>query len=322
MCSITDIPGISVGHAQKEEGITGCTVILTGEEGAVGGVDVRGGAPGSRELALLSPEKLVDRVHGLFLTGGSAFGLDAASGVMEYLREKGIGFPTGIMPVPILPAAVLFDFLIGDPVWPDGEMAYEAAKSAHGERVEMGSVGAGYGATIGKILGPKTMMKSGLGSSSCTLPDGIKVGALVVVNAFGDVIDPRDGCFIGGLYDRERGLFLDTVKVMEESQTKRDFTLQNTTLGVVATDAQLTKAQAVKLAQMGQSGLTQTLRPAHTMFDGDTVFALATGRREEEVDLSLLGVLAAKVMVEAVLRAIGEATSLGGYIALRDIQKA
>lgn len=320
MPSITDIPGISVGHAQNKEGATGCTVILAGENGAVGGVDVRGGAPGSRELALLSPERLVDRVHGLFLSGGSAFGLDAAGGAMELLREKGIGFPTGILPVPILPAAVIFDFLIGDPIWPDAEMAYHAAKSAHTGEVEMGSVGVGCGATIGKILGPKTTMKSGLGSSSCVLPNGIKVGALVVVNAFGDILDPKDGSFVGGLYDQEKRAFLDTVKVMEDSQKKRDFTLQNTTLGVVATDASLTKAEATKLAQMGQIGLAKTLWPAHTMFDGDTVFSLATGASKEEMDLSLLGVTAARMMVDAVLFAVKEATSLAGITALKDIQ--
>lgn len=304
---------------RNEEGITGCTLLLTGEDGACAGVDVRGGAPGSRELALLCPEMMVDRIHGLFLTGGSAFGLDAVAGVMKYLRERGVGFSTGYLPVPILPAAVLFDYPIGSPVWPDATMAYHAADSADSREVEMGSIGAGYGATIGKILGPETMMKSGLGSASCILPSGIKVGALVVVNAFGDVKDPENGSFLGGLYDRKKRIFLDTVKVMKESQKKRDFSLQNTTLGVVATDASLTKAQTQKIAQMAQNGLAQTLWPAHTMFDGDTVFALATGRNKSEVHLSLLGVTAGQMVVRAVLRAIREADSKGGIPSYKEL---
>ena len=300
--AITDVPGIEVGHAQDGAALTGCTVVLC-RKGAVAGVDVRGGAPGTRETDLLNPINLVERVHAVVLAGGSAFGLDAANGVMRYLEEQRIGLNTGAAKVPIVTAAILYDLSLGRAdVRPDADMGYRAAASAASGSLAEGNVGAGTGASVGKMRGMGYAMKSGLGTWSVDV-NGLKIGALVAVNAIGDVIDPSNGTMVAGL--RPGG----TLKWMRKAVASRAVKL-NTVIGVVATDAKLTKAQATKVAQMAQDGLARAIRPAHTMFDGDTVFALATGRKKS--DVSLIGAFAAEVMSQAILRAVKLAAPAGG----------
>ncbi|HEY5903909.1 MAG TPA: P1 family peptidase [Anaerolineales bacterium] len=317
--SITDVPGIEVGHAQDDDALTGCTVILC-RQGAVAGVDVRGGAPGTRETDLLNPLNLVDRVHAVMLAGGSAYGLDAASGTMRFLEEQGIGFETPSGVVPIVPAAVVFDLGLGRAdVRPDAAMGYAACRAASTASVVQGNLGAGTGASVGKILGLERAMKSGVGSASITLGSGIVVGALAAVNALGDVVDPSTGAIVAGARAQgtakpgESGYFADTLEVMRTStdQAPRSFGVaQNTTLAVVAVNAALNKAQAAKVAQMAQDGLARAVRPAHTMFDGDTVFALATGGAEANV--SILGACSAEALSIAIVRAARMAASAGG----------
>ena len=318
--SITDVPGIEVGNAQDELALTGCTVILT-RKGAIGGVDVRGSAPGTRETDLLDPINLVQRVHAVLLAGGSAFGLDAAGGVMRYLEEQKIGFNTGVAKVPIVPAAILFDLGIGNPnVRPDANMGYEACRAASRSRPAEGNVGAGTGASIGKLFGAALAMKSGLGTSSLK-GAGIVVGAIVVINAFGDVIDPMDRSIIGGLRSGRVGRmrvggkekFADTLDMMQKPLGRNVpglATRTNTVIGAVATNAKLTKAEATKVAQMAQDGIARTVRPAHTMLDGDTIFALSTGNRNANLDL--IGALAAEVTAEAIVRGVKMARAAGG----------
>ena len=313
--AITDVPGIEVGQAQDEEALTGCTVVIC-RKGAVAGVDVRGGAPGTRETDLLDPVNLVEKVHAILLAGGSAFGLDAASGVMRYLEENGIGFDTGAGKVPIVPAAILFDLNLGrGDVRPDAEMGYRAAASASVYSPREGNVGAGTGASVGKVFGLKSAMKSGIGSASISV-DGLIIGVIMALNAFGDVIDPQNGRIIAGARSTElgslkigqEGYFGDTLEIMKTSfgRTAPSFvTKANTVIGVVATNAKLTKAEATKVAQMAQDGIARTIRPAHTMLDGDTIFALATG--EKNADLSMVGAFAAEVVTQAILRAVREA---------------
>jgi len=298
------VPGIKVGHYTNLQAVTGLTVVLC-PQGAVAGVEVRGSAPGTRETDLLAPGNLVERVNAVLLTGGSAFGLDAAGGVMRYLEEKGIGFEAGLARVPIVPAAVIFDLGIGDPkTRPGQEEGYKACLTAE-EEFEEGSVGAGTGATVGKVLGMAQATKGGLGASRRQV-GGLVVSALAVVNAMGDVVDAQTGKTLAGPRG-EKG-FLNTTKILE--QIARKPPPFNTTLGVVVTNARLSREQAHKLAQRGQDGLTQTIRPAHTPWDGDAVFALSLG--EEKGDMALLGALAAEVMAEAVRRAIKTARGLGG----------
>ena len=300
--AITDVRGIEVGHAQDEEALTGCTVILC-RKGAVAGVDVRGGAPGTRETDLLDPVNLVEKVHAVVLAGGSAFGLEAASGVMRYLEEKKIGLKTGAAKVPIVPAAILYDLSLGRAdVRPDSAMGYRAAAAASAMAPAEGNVGAGTGASVGKLRGMKYAMKSGVGTWSISL-NGLIIGALVAVNAVGDVIDPDNGKMLAGL--RPGG----TLAWMRKNQA-RPPVKSNTVIGVVATNARLTKAQATKVAQMAQDGLARVIRPAHTPFDGDTIFGLATG--EKKADVSLVGAFAAEVMAEAILRAVKMAVPAGG----------
>lgn len=299
--AITDIRGIEVGHAQDEEALTGCTVILC-RKGAVAGVDVRGGAPGTRETDLLDPVSLVEKVHAVVLAGGSAFGLDSASGVMQYLEEQNIGYSVGRAKVPIVPAAILYDLSLGRAdVRPDAAMGYRAAASASSEAPEEGNIGAGTGASVGKIRGMRYAMKSGIGTAS-TAVNGIVIGALVAVNAFGDVVDPGSGVKIAGLRSGT------TLEWLKRNETRRAVKA-NTVIGVIATNANLTKAQATKVAQMAQDGLARTIQPAHTPFDGDSIFTLATGQREAKV--SLVGAYAAQVMAEAILRAVRMADSAG-----------
>jgi L-aminopeptidase/D-esterase-like protein len=319
--SITDVPGIRVGHAQDDEALTGCTVVLC-EKGAVGGVDQRGGAPGTRETDLLKPVNAVEKVHAVLLAGGSAFGLDAASGVMRYLEEHEIGFNTGVARVPIVPAAILYDLAIGRAdVRPDAEMGYRAAASASADAPAEGNAGAGTGATIGKIFGMKQAMKSGLGTASMDIGGGIIVGAIVAVNAFGDVIDPQSGEILAGARSTKLGpvqlgspdYFADTLAVMKTLAGRAILKLamsRNTVIGVVATNAKFTKTEATKMAQMAQDGLGRAIRPAHTMLDGDTIFALATGQKK--ADVSIVGAYAAEVLAQAIVRAVKAAKPAGG----------
>lgn len=298
--TITAVPGIRVGHAQNEEALTGCTVILC-EDGAVGGVDQRGGAPGTRETDLLRPLHRVEKVHGVLLTGGSAFGLDATGGVMRYLEERGIGFDVGVARVPIVPAAVIFDLAIGrGDVRPDAAMAYQACLNATTDPVVEGSVGAGTGATVGKILGMPNATKAGVGSACVEIANGLFVGAIAVVNALGDVIDPRTGAIIAGA--RSEDGFADTLQVMRQFQAMTSASSSNTVIGVVATNAKLSKEEANKVAQMAQDGLARAVRPAHTMYDGDTIFVLSTG--EIKADVNLIGAFAAEVFAEAIVRSV------------------
>jgi len=312
---ITDVTGIKVGHAADVHAVTGCTVILC-EQGAVGGVDVRGSAPGTRETDVLRPMNLVERVHGVLLTGGSAFGLAAADGVMRFLDERGIGFDVTVAKVPLVAAAVIFDLMIGSAtVRPTAEMGYAAARAASGGSVEEGSVGAGTGATVGKLMGPLSAMKGGVGTWAVGLPGGVVVGALVVVNAYGDVLDDRTGQILAGARDRATGQFLNMAQALMGGHRSPGFGT-NTTLVVVATNAGLTKEQANKLAQLGHDGLARVISPVHTMYDGDTVFALSTG--DAKADMIPLGVAAVEVVAEAVKRAVRLAKGLGGIPGLAD----
>jgi len=298
--TITAVPGIRVGHAQNGEAFTGCTVILC-EAGAVGGVDQRGGAPGTRETDLLRPMHRVEKVHGVLLTGGSAFGLDATGGVMRYLEERGVGFDVGVARVPIVPAAVIFDLAIGRAdVRPDAAMTYQACLNATTDPVIEGSVGAGTGATVGKILGMPNAAKSGVGSACVEVVEGLFVGAIAVVNALGDVIDPQTGVIIAGAQSEEG--FADTLQVMRNYQALASASTSNTVIGVVATNAKLSKEEANKVAQMAQDGLARAVRPAHTMYDGDTIFALSTG--ELNADVNLIGAFAAEVFAESIVRGV------------------
>lgn len=320
MPAITDVPGVLVGHAHDTEALTGVTVVLT-TAGAVGGVAVRGGAPGTRETDLLAPENSVQEVHAVALCGGSAMGLAAAGGVVQWLRERGVGFDVGVTRVPIVPAAVIFDLLIGSPEgFPDAAMGYVACEAA-GAGTEEGCVGAGIGATVGKLLGPAAAMKSGVGTWSETLSDGTVVGALAVVNAFGDVWREH-GELLAGVRGAD-GRPGNTMLLLRDPQLQPGFAVRrgegaNTTIAVVASDARLSKAEATKLAQMAHDGLARTIRPVHTPFDGDTVFALATSRRPAP-HLVVLGSIAADVLARAVEQAVLAATALGGLPAARDL---
>ncbi len=319
--AITDVRGIEVGHAQDEEALTGCTVIVC-RKGAVAGVDVRGSAPGTRETDLLDPLNLVEKVHAIVLAGGSAYGLDAASGVMHYLEEQKIGFNTGVAKVPIVPAAILFDLGVGRAdVRPDSAMGYRAAASASSAAPAEGNVGAGTGASVGKMFGSSLAMKAGLGTASMDIGGGVLVGALVAVNAWGDVIDPRTNEILAGLRSGKVGPlrvgakepFADTLAMMKSPVGRGVLGIAaraNTVIGVVATNADLTKAQATKVAQMAQDGVARAIRPAHTMLDGDAIFALSTGARK--ADVSTVGAFAAAAMTEAILRGVKMSASAGG----------
>lgn len=302
---VTDIKGIKVGNAQDFEARTGCTVIIC-EEGATCGVDVRGGAPGTRETDLLNPVNLVDKVHAIVLSGGSAFGLDASTGVMEFLEKRGKGFDVGVTKVPIVCSAVLFDLVVGDfRVRPDKKMGYEACINAFEiNKIENGKYGAGTGATVGKILGPEYAMDGGLGSYAVRIGK-LEVGAVVAVNCLGDVVNPKTGEIVAGAYDRERKEFLDSQKVMlNRYNDKTNLFSGNTTIAAVVTNAKLTKAEATKVSSMAHDAFARTMRPSHTMFDGDTIFTMATG--EVDVDISTLGMIATMVLEEAIIRAVGK----------------
>jgi L-aminopeptidase/D-esterase-like protein len=319
--TITDIPGLRVGHAQDEQALTGCTVVLC-ENGAIGGVDQRGGAPGTRETDAMHPMHLVNEVHAVVLAGGSAFGLDAATGVVRYLEERGVGFDVRVARVPIVPAAILFDLAIGESgVRPDADMGYQACLNASTDPPAEGNIGAGTGATVGKILGLAGAMKTGIGTASLEIGSGVIVGAIVAVNVFGDVIDPETGQIVAGARVVQKGpikvgkgpYFADTLCVMESliGRTMLGFAArENTAIGIVATNAKLNKEQINKVAQMAQDGLARTVRPAHTMLDGDTIFALATG--DKKADVNIVGAFGAQVFAQAVLRAVWTAESAAG----------
>jgi L-aminopeptidase/D-esterase-like protein len=318
--SITDVPGIEVGHHTLSERPTGCTVILA-RGGAVGGVDVRGGAPGTREIALLDPVNSVQEVHAVFLSGGSAFGLDVGTGVMRWLEERGVGFEAwGGHIVPIVAGAILFDLQIGDSsIRPGPDCGYAAAEVATAGRVTEGSVGAGAGATVGNLAGLGRAMMGGTGTASATLPDGVVVGAIVAMNAVGDVIDPATGEIIAGVRTEDGTGFADARTLIRSRTGLLGGAVANTTIGVVATNATLTKAQATKVAQMAQDGLARTLYPAHTPWDGDTIFALATGEVEGEPNLIVLGAVAADVVAEAILNAVRTAEGLEGIPSVSEL---
>lgn len=310
MKGLTDIPGIRVGHISDYQAITGCTAILC-ESGAVAGVDVRGSASGTEEIETLDPLHVTERIHGVLLGGGSAFGLEAASGVRRYLERRGVGFNTGSAKVPIVTAAILYDLGIGRAdIRPTVAMGDAAATAANTDAVAEGAVGAGTGATVGKIFGMKQAMKSGVGSFTITLPNGVLVASLVAVNAFGDVRDPATGKIIAGARRRADSRdFADTDEQMKRGATG-GFARANTTLAVVATNAQLSKVQAKKLAQLASLGVARSIYPVNTMFDGDTTFALSLGDRR--ADINALGVAAAEAVAQAILRAVKLAKTLGG----------
>lgn len=313
---ITDIEGIKVGHSQSEEGITGCSVIIC-EEGATPGIDIRGGGPGTRETAIFKAEMMIDKIHGIVLTGGSAFGLDAASGVMKYLEEKNIGFDVSVTKVPIVSSAVIFDLNIGNyKIRPDLNMGYAASKSASKEENRQGNIGCGMGATVGKILGPKNAIKSGIGSATISLGE-LKVSALVAVNSFGDIYDYKTNKQIAGVYDYDNNILLNTYDIMKNLNPDLNFTAENTTIGVIATNAILNKAEANKIAQMAHNGYARSINPVHTMLDGDTIFTMGTNK--VKADVNILGTLAAEVMSRAITNGILKAKSLGGLASFENI---
>jgi L-aminopeptidase/D-esterase-like protein len=308
--AITDVAGIEVGHFTDPRRPTGCTVVLA-RDGAVAGVDVRGAAPGTRETDLLAPTNLVDKVHGILLAGGSAWGLDAATGVMRCLEEQGVGLDVGAARLPLVPGAVLFDLMVGDAkIRPDAQAGYEACKSASKRAPAEGNVGAGSGAAVGKIFGIERAMKGGIGTASVTV-DGVTVGAIVACNALGDVVDPETGRPIAGARTKGGRSLADARRALLEGEAPKPLLAgTNTTIGVIATDAALTKAQASRLATMAHDGLARTINPVHTMSDGDTLFALATGRAKKSPGMMVLGTMAAEATARAVVRAVLAAESV------------
>jgi L-aminopeptidase/D-esterase-like protein len=329
---LTEVEGLKVGHHTLSERPTGCTVILA-EAGAVAAVDVRGGAPGTRETDLLDPVNMVQEVHAIVLSGGSAFGLDAATGVVRYLEEKDIGFDTQVAKVPIVPAAILFDLGVGGKphIRPDADCGYQAAKAATTEAVPEGSVGAGAGATVGKLGGPGQSMKAGIGTAAIRHADGLVVAALVAVNAVGDIVDPATGNVVAGVRTPDGTGLVDARRLLRARMPggQRPRPTENTTIGVVATNAQLTQAELERVAIMAHDGYARAISPAHTPEDGDTIFALATGTLAEPADappgaaerrLFRVGALAAEAMADAIVRAATQADGLPGYPAARDLK--
>lgn len=325
--TITAIPGVRVGHYTDVKSLKGCTVIRFSPEGATAAVDVRGAAPGTRETDLLDPVNMVDKVHAIVLSGGSAYGLDAASGVMACLEQDSVGLPVGNgIVVPIVPAAVLFDLGIGDGrTRPTARWGFQACQSATDAPVDMGVVGAGTGATVGKVAGMGRAMKSGLGSSLVVLPNGGLVGALIAVNALGDVIDPAAGKIIAGTRGNTRGTFHSSVDTVLKQSQADIFSGTNTTIGVVVTNIPLTKTQLKKIAQMAHDGMARAINPVHTMYDGDTLFAVSVPSQakirmpDASPDyVNLAGVAAAEATAQAIVNAVRHAASVEGYPSASD----
>jgi L-aminopeptidase/D-esterase-like protein len=322
--AITDIPGIRVGHASDFKALTGCTVLLC-EEGATGGVDIRGTAAGTRQIDALTLLHLVEKIHAILLAGGSAFGLDAAGGVMAYLEERGKGFDVVKTKIPIVPTAVIFDFGIGDyRVRPDRPMGYQACLNAS-RKVEEGSVGVGTGATVGKLFTVERAMKGGVGTSSIRGPNGLIVGALVVVNAFGDVILPNSNkVFVGARKSKQSLQLANSSKQMREGVTRKEFgtvplsdaSVFNTTLGIIATNANFSKKEIHQVAQIAHSGLAKVISPLHSTFDGDLIFAISYGKKK--ADVNTVGLLGEATLIEAVERAVREADGFGVIPAHKD----
>jgi L-aminopeptidase/D-esterase-like protein len=322
--TLTAVPGIKVGHFTLAERPTGCTVILA-EAGVAAGVDVRGAAPATAEVELLRPVNLVQQIHAVSLSGGSAFGLDTRTGVMRYLDEKNVGFKAygGTVNVPIVPAASLIDLIVGgsQKIRPTADCGYRAAQAATASPVVEGNVGAGAGATIGKVAGRERAMKAGIGSAAIVMADGLIVAALVAVNAAGDVIDPATGKVVAGTRTADGKGLADARVLMTSGALPQPARIgENTTLGVVATNATLTKTQATKVAEMAHDGFARAIYPSHTMGDGDTIFALATASKSGDADVSRIGTLAATVIAQAIVRAATQATGIPGYPAARDIK--
>ena len=320
--ALTDVDGFLVGHAQDLKAATGCTVILC-PPGTVGGMDIRGSAAGTRQTDSLHSFHWVDEVHAVLLSGGSAFGLDASGGVMKFLEEKSIGYQTSAAKIPIVPAAIIYDLSLGDGrVRPDKEMGYQACLNSHAGEIAEGSVGVGAGASVGKLLGINWATKGGVGTASRATTGGVIVAALVAVNAFGDVIEPESRKILAGARDPAHpGRFINSAAMIKEgvSPPRRESDIQNTTLGVVATNAKLTKRQAIKVAQMAQSGLARTIAPIHSTVDGDLIFALSAG--DLSADVNTIGLIAEEVVETAVLRAVQTADGLGLLPAYRDLHK-
>ncbi len=316
---ITTVPGFQVGHASDYKNLTGCTVVLCPPH-TVGSVDVRGSAAGTRQLDALLGFHIVNEVHAVCISGGSAFGLDAAGGVMEFLEERGRGFDVAITRVPIVPTAVIYDLSLGNcRVRPDKAMGYTACQAAKGEPAGDGSVGAGTGASVGKLLGIRQATKGGLGTAGLVGPNGLRVGALAVVNAFGDVVDPATGAILAGVRTTpDSRQFADAARLIRQGVVRQRFGEPNTTVGVVATNARLTREEAQKIAQMGHNALARCIRPVHTLFDGDTIFVLA--HSEVTVDLHLVGLLAQAALEEAILRAVKSAHGLGALPCWQELQ--
>ncbi|MGL5822819.1 MAG: P1 family peptidase [Sarcina sp.] len=313
---IQDIDGFKIGHATNQEAGTGCTVILA-ENGASAGVDVRGGAPGTRETDLLNPSEMIQEIHALVLAGGSAFGLDASSGVMQYLEERNIGFDVTVTKVPIVCSAVLFDLICGDyKIRPDKEMGYKACQNAQINTLSKnGNIGCGTGATVGKMFGPEFAMKGGFGSYAVQVGD-LKIGAIVGVNALGDIKDPDTREILAGAIKNNK--FINTQEAFINNLSKPNTAFKgNTTIGAIISNAKLTKAENKKIASMAHNAFARTIYPAHTMFDGDTIFSLSQG--ENVFDISLLGTLAAQVMEQAVINAIKSAQGIHGFKSFKDI---
>ncbi|MFQ5602487.1 MAG: P1 family peptidase [bacterium] len=305
--SICDVAGVKVGHAQNNIAKTGCTVIIA-ENGAVGGIDIRGSAPGTREVETLKPVRLVPKIHAILLTGGSAFGLDASGGVQQYLEEQNIGYDVGITRVPIVPSAVIFDLREGDfKIRPDKAMGYEAARNAFAQPPQEGRVGAGRGATVGKICGHENGMKGGVGTYSEKI-GAVQIGVLTVVNALGDIVDAKSGKMIAGARHPESQQFVNSELFLKTNPIEPFQASTNTTLSVVATDAQLTKEETIKVAQMAQDGLSRTIRPAHTPYDGDIVFCISVG--DKSGNILSLGSVAAEIVAESIMRAVRISNSL------------
>lgn len=320
--SITDVPGIWVGHHTLSERPTGCTVVLA-PPNTVGAVDQRGGAPGTAETNLLAPENMVEMVNAIVLSGGSAYGLASRDGVMTYLREKNIGYQTAVTVVPIVPAAILFDLGVGDnpEITPTADCGYRAATAAAGGLVAEGSVGAGAGATVGKFAGAGRSMKGGIGTASVRGENGLIIGALIAVNASGSIFDRRTGKAVAGVRTPDGVGLEDPFELIRRMTPPPPREMENTTIGVVATNARLTKAQALRVAIMAQDGLARAMFPSHTPGDGDTIFVLATGALEGTANVSRVGSLGAEAVSDAILNAVLKAKGLPGYPSVADIKR-